>query len=294
MKEKVFQWIQEGCNFNAGLNLLAEIGKNKQLPRIMAGHENRYAGKLLYELCKAAGFSLSEFQQIKESLQQIVEQLSCHLGDDLNSQAQDCDPPADDPPAGDPSADDSPIDNPPVSNSPEDNPPADETSGEKKLPESVEKVIKEHADLFKLRSQLHEQMGGLPEDNNDETVKKRKNLSDSIALISPRIDLMFAAKEAFYINGLLPDLAVLFPEPKAEAEPVQDKLPSDPDELKKIKKNLQSANTKDQNMLEYQDAKKGDKSNPMPPGPKRLKLETRINERNVQIEKIDFKLLSCS
>lgn len=286
MKEKVFQWIQQGCNFNAGLNLLAEIGKNKQLPRIMAGHENRYAGKLLYELCKAAGFSLSEFQQIKESLQQIVEQ--------FNSQAQEGDPPVDDPTAGDPPADDPPTDIPPVNNSPEDNPPADETQGEKKVPESIEKVIKEHADLFKLRAQLHEQMGGLPEDNNDDTVKKRKNLSDSIALISPRIDIMFAAKEAFYNNGLLPDMAVLFPEPKAEAEPAQDNLPSEPDELKKIKKNLQSANTKDQNMLEYQDAKKGDKSNPIPPGPKRLKLETRINERNVQIEKIDFKLLSCS
>jgi len=59
-----------------------------------------------------------------------------------------------------------------------------------------------------------------------------------------------------------------------------------------LKKNLQSANTKDQNMLEFQDAKKGDKPNPMPAGPKRQKLEFRIKDRIAQIEEIDYKILS--
>jgi hypothetical protein len=271
MKEKVFQWIQQGCNFNEGLNLLAEIGKNKQLPRIMAGHENRYAGKLLYELCKAAGFSMSEFQQIKENLQQIVEQ--------FNSQIEAGDPPVGDHPAEDPPGGDPPAD-PPQTDAPVD-----------QLPEEVEIVTREHSDLYKLRAQLHEQMGNLPEENTEVIVKQRKNLSDSIAQLSPRIDLLFEAKEAFYTKGILPNMDILFPKPVSEQEP---SLPDDADELKKMKKNLQSANTKDQNMLDYQETKKGAKPNPMQSGPKRMKIENRISERNEQIEKIDFKLLSCS
>lgn len=299
MKEKVSQWIQEGCDFNAGLTLLSSIGKNKHIARAMAGHEKRYAGKLFYELCKAAGYTMAEFQQIKATLQEIVEKLESEEG-------QVTDPPAVDPPADNPPAGDSPAADPPAADPPAPVPPSAETpvtvaseaatSGNlDQLPADVEKVIKEHADLFRLRAQLHEQMASLPEDNQDETVKKRKNLSDSIALISPRIDLLFAAKEAFYLEGKQPDMAVLFPEPPpAPPASEDDPLPVDADQLRKMKKNLQSANTKDQNMLDFQSEKKADKPNPMPAGPKRLKLEARIKDRTGQIEKIDFKLLSCS
>lgn len=307
MKEKVMQWIRLGCNFNLGLYLLAEIGKNKQLPRLMAGNEKRYAGKLFYELCKAAGYTLQEYQELKDELQNIVEQLVLESGDGnppeggvTTAETSAGDPPAgdastekattDDQSSGDMASTDPPVVDPPIIEVPKVGAPATD-----QLPESVEKVIREHADLFKLRAQLHEQMAGLPESNDDETVKKRRNLSDSIALISPRIDLMFAAKEAFYNEGKLPDISVLFPEP-AQDPPAgpEDNLPADPAGLKKMKKNLQTANTKDQNQLEYQEAKKGTKPNPMPAGPKRIRIEKRISERNRQIEKIDLALLSCS
>lgn len=262
MKNKVQEWIQEGCDFVQGLKLLAEIGKNKQLPRIMAGSEKRYTGKLLYELCKAAGFSMQEFQEMKESLLSSTEQSN---GDNTGFAKPDIPGTNEEPKHG--------------------------IEDAKVLPDCVQRVIKEHSDLFNLRAQLHEQMTELPEDNSQETVKKRKNLSDSIAQLSPRIDLMFAAKESFYTEGKLPDMKILFPEPPAD-NPGASLLPSDPAELKKLKKNLQSANTKDQNMLEFQDAKKGDKPNPMPAGPKRQKLEFRIKDRIAQIEEIDYKLLS--
>ncbi|MHC1773794.1 MAG: hypothetical protein AB9834_00135 [Lentimicrobium sp.] len=162
---------------------------------------------------------------------------------------------------------------------------------EGKIPPEVEQVIKEHSRLFNLRAQLHEQMAGMPENNEEETVKKRKNLSDTIEIMSARIDLMFAAKEAFYTEHKLPVLTILFPEPPANP-PAAETLPEDPKELRKLKKNLQTNNTKDQNQLEYQADKKAPKPNPMPPGPKRLKLETRIKDRLIQIEQIDYKILS--
>ena len=161
---------------------------------------------------------------------------------------------------------------------------------EGKIPPEVEQVIKEHSRLFNLRAQLHEQMAGMPEDNEEETVKKRKNLSDSFEIMSARIDLLFSAKDAFYKEHKLPNLSVLFPEPPANP-PAAEPLPEDPKELRKLKKNLQTNNTKDQNQLDYQDDKKASKPNPMPSGPKRLKLETRIKQRIAQIEQIDYKLL---
>jgi len=305
MKEKVMQWIQLGCNFNLGLYLLAEIGKNKQLPRIMAGNEKRYAGKLFYELCKAAGYTMQEYQELKDELQNIVEQLALESGDEnppeggvTTAETSAGDPPAGDASTGETSGEKLPSEDLPSTDPPAVDPPINEVPkvgapATDQLPESVEKVIREHANLFKLRAQLHEQMAGLPESNDDETVKKRRNLSDSIALISSRIDLMFAAKEAFYNEGILPDITVLFPEP-AQDPPAgpEDNLPADAAGLKKMKKNLQTANTKDQNQLEYQEAKKGAKPNPMPAGPKRIRIEKRISERNEQIGKIDFKLLS--
>ncbi|KAF0198388.1 MAG: hypothetical protein FD166_1441 [Bacteroidetes bacterium] len=318
MKEKVFNWIQQGCDFNEGLTLLSAIGKNKQIARAMAGHEKRYAGKLFYELCKAAGYTMVEYQKIKDTLQDIVNKLDNQSGDN---------PPADDPPADDPPTG-STGDNPDTTGTSAEEPfPADEKKeevtseepaqdtkeqeepvkvpsaaatvkeqGQEKegqLPADVEKVIREHADLFKLRAQLHEQMAELPEDNTEENIKKRKNLSDSIALISPRIDLMFAAKEVYYNEGRLPEMSVLFPEPKVEP-PAVEELPADPKELKKMKKNLQSANTKDQNMLDFQEEKKASKPNPMPKGPKRIKLEARIKERLDKITLIDSKLLEIA
>ena len=164
---------------------------------------------------------------------------------------------------------------------------------EGKIPPEVEQVIKEHSRLFNLRAQLHVQMAGMPENNEEETVKMRKNLSDTIEIMSARIDLLFASKEAFYTEHQLPDLTILFPEPPANP-PEAVPLPDDPKELKKLKKNLQTNNTKDQNQLEYQDDKKAIKPNPMPPGPKRLKLETRIKDRLIQIEQIDYKILSLN
>lgn len=276
MRQRLFEWIENGCDFEEGVSLLASISKNKQLARIMAGREARYADKLMYELCKAAGLGISDYQQFTKYAEQLKAEIS-------NTEVKEIGPAG---PATDPATEDS--ENPdPDKELPED---PEKVDPDKKLPEDVERVIREHADLFKLRAQLHEQMSGLPENNDPEIVKQRKNISDSMALISPKIELLFEAKEAFYTKNVMPDMAVLFPEPKPEQEPVDD-LPNDITELKKMKKNLQSANTKDQNQLEFQSDKKGEKPSQMPVGPKRLKLETRIADRISEIEKIDFKLL---
>jgi hypothetical protein len=60
--------------------------------------------------------------------------------------------------------------------------------------------------------------------------------------------------------------------------------------LKRKKKNLQTANTKDNNLLLYQNKSKLDSKHPMPEGPKRTKIETRIKNRKLQINDIETQL----
>jgi hypothetical protein len=86
----------------------------------------------------------------------------------------------------------------------------------------------------------------------------------------------------------VPTEAEIWPTPKEKAK---TELPDDVEILKKMKKNQQSANTKDQSLLDYQSEKQGTVKKPMPNGPKRMKLENRIKARLKMIEEIDYKLL---
>ncbi len=260
MRQRFFEWIENGCDFDEGVSLLASSAKNKQLHRVMAGREARYADKLMYELCKSAGLEISDYHLFLAFAEQLknVEPVETDQEDSKT----------DDPGTGDPVTKDS----------------------DQQLPADIVRIIKDHSEMVMLRAQLHEQLTSLPENNDPETVKKRKNMIDAMAVISPRIDLFYQVKEAFYTKGEMPNMAILFPEPVQPSEPVNE-LPEDVVELKKMKKNFQSANVKDQNQLEFQTDTKGKEPSPMPEGPKRLKLETRITERIAEIERIDYKLL---
>lgn len=153
------------------------------------------------------------------------------------------------------------------------------------LPSIISRIIKEHSEAYITRSRIHEQMAKL-QGNSEEIVSQRKALSDAIALLSPRIEQLYAAKEAFYKENILPLEQDLFPEVH------ENPLPVDVNVLKKQKKNLQSANVKDQNYLDYQAETRSDILNPLPSGPRRTKIEKRILSRKQQIEAIDQKIVS--
>lgn len=286
MKDRVLQWIEQGCDYNTGILLLADSGKHRQLIKIIVNRPHRYASKLLYELCKEAGIPYLDlghadlYIHTKDSGQAdlVPDNHSFGQADVKNTTAS----------LSTPTPDDLPL---------TDIPSHLKTMSDQdfnRLPVEMQKVIREHSKLFLLRSRLHEQMANLSEDNLPDTVKKRKTLSDSIAELSPRIDQLFQAKEDFYLKSLKPDLAVLFPPllPDAEQSLKNTPLPDSTKELKKLKKNLQSSNVKDQNMLDFQEETKASKPSPMPTGPKRQKLEQRISKRLIQIEAIDYKLLT--
>jgi len=255
MLEKVHKWMAEGCDFDAGIAILTTSVRHKQMVRVMSGRPHRYTEKLKYELLKAAGLNTTiSLNNQLPGPQTPDADFNTRSGNTLLKSNQ-------------------------VKNN--------------QLPEEVEKVIKFHSDAFKTRAILHEAMANLPVDNSDALIARRKELSDQIAECSEIIDVMWKAKEDFYVNNIIPDIKALTAEKLAEENPVV-KLPDDPEELKKMKKNLQSANTKDQCMLDYRQTTKGEKKNPLPDSPKRIKIELRIKQRDTAIVAIDYKLVNSA
>jgi hypothetical protein len=131
-------------------------------------------------------------------------------------------------------------------------------------------------------------MAGLPSGNTKELVLKRKAHSDQIADCSLVIDIMYKAKEDYYTNGTIPDIKRLTElYTKNNDVPV---LPDNIEDLKEMKKKVQSLISKDQFFLDYQQPNKGKNLNPMPKGPKRTKIELRLKNRLESLEAIEIKL----
>lgn len=151
-------------------------------------------------------------------------------------------------------------------------------------PPIIRKIKYEYAELYRHRSIQHKKMAALPAENNETNNKARALCLADVKAASARMDLLYEYIRAFEEKGTLPDGNLLWPKQKEE------ELPNSADRLKQIKKNLQSANSKDRNLLEYQSGRKGDKETPMPDGPKRKKIEARIKDREKHIAEIDNKL----
>jgi len=290
-KEKVIDWIKSGMNYNSGINLLVELVKKVDVSMYI-GRERSMASKLAYEICKAA--KVADHVTWKDFIQNVMEaplivKLPVEGEDELNELTNDG--------TGTKLPEVTPGDEGKlrICEAIAPNIVAVETIATKPLEEYplvMRRVILEYAELFQERSQLHTAMGRLPESNTDSVCAKRAELFNLIKSISDRLELLFVTQEAFAEAGIIPVESELFP-PAAEpvAEVTADTTLMDEDSLKKQKKNLQSGNSKDQTILEYQSNDRTDVKKPMPKGPKRTKIEMRIAERNTRIEEIEVLLL---
>ena len=133
-------------------------------------------------------------------------------------------------------------------------------------------------------------MTGMPESNAESVCAKRAELFDLIKSISAKLEILHSAKKEFDEKGVIPEVDAVFPpEGNEQAEP--DLASLDEAALKKQKKNLQSSNSKDQTILDYQSKERTEVKIPMPNGPKRSRIEMRISDRNKKIVEIDTLLL---
>jgi hypothetical protein len=258
-KLRVIQWIQSGRDYNKGIGLLFEITGDKNSVHAFSGKEHAKAGKLAYEVCKAA--KLADTRTWKDFVRRHAG--TCEAGltapDDLSAV----------------------IDSPDEQITLED-PPSE-------YPPMIRQIVHEYASLFQERSRLHLVMTGLPESNADTVRLKRAELFDMVKSLSARLEVLHEARSLYDTQGVLPDENRLFP---SREEPKNTDLNSmDEETLKKRKKNLQNGNSKDQFLLDYQSQESKTVKNPMPPGPKRTKIEYRINQRIKQIGEIEKALL---
>jgi hypothetical protein len=296
-KEKVIDWITSGMNYNDGINLLVELVKKVDISMYI-GRERSMASKLAYEICKAA--KVADHVTWKDFIRNVMEsplivKLPVEGEDELNELTNDGSgtklPEA---VAGEEGklriceADGEAMEGRNFSE-------VKETIASKPLEEYplvMRRVIMEYAEMFQERSQLHTVMGRLPESNTESVCAKRAELFNLIKSISDRLELLFVTQEAFAKEGIIPVESELF-RPAAEpvAEVTADTTLMDEDSLKKQKKNLQSGNSKDQTILEYQSNDRTEVKKPMPNGPKRTRIELRIADRNKRIEEIEVLLL---
>jgi hypothetical protein len=286
-KTKVTDWIRSGMDYNEGIKLLIEITRKQFWFDLLTGREKTKSGKLAYELCKASQLAdmtswKDVIENIKSSKVKMQEKNVPGLklgklpkiknGEENHQKVFYPIPPKTKVELHIPSELDK-IDSKPVD----------------EYPPVIRRIIHEYAELFQERSKLHAVMTEMPEVNTDEVVAKRSELFDIVKSISARLEFLFSAKNKFDENGTIPDEKEIFPEPKKE-EPLDLNLLDEPS-LKKMKKNLQSNNSKDQALLDYQSKDHGKEKKPMPEGPKRTKLEFRIAERNKKIQEIESLLL---
>ena len=287
-QQEVLAWIEGGCDYDSGAMLYARIGKNQSLKKLFPGRKFRYSGKLLAELCKSVGINKNNLHPITP----VVETKKAVFVKPKPNQ------PAAEPPkpfngkmvpmVPKPAK----VETTPPPASPEPDVELPETLGVTNVaeyPAVMRRVIMEYADTFQERSQCQRIMSEMPESNAEKVKAKRKELFDLVKKHTGRLEQLYEARQKYEADGTLPNEELLWPKPPKK---VETHLPDTADDLKKMKKNLQSANTKDQNMLDYQTEKKGQFKNPMPAGSKRMKLENRIKGRVKLIEAIDFKLVA--
>lgn len=171
------------------------------------------------------------------------------------------------------------------------------------FPKRIASVIREYADAYKKRDMLHKQLAQLPEDNLDETIAKRKALSDEIAGKTEMMERMYPLYVKY--QRLQEDISEQdlksLSKVNDDTQATDEKDAQDTDEsmgdsfedrtkeeLQKLRKSVATKIGRAKNMLEYQQETKADAPNPMPESPKRVKYETKIANLTIELEKIDY------
>jgi len=281
---KVISWIKSGMEYTSGVDLLVKLTRKQTFYNLFTGKDKSLPDKLGYEICKAA--ALANHVTWKNFIREV--QAVNNASENQSTDFYDFKMPEQIPS----NENNSKICVPDSADTTETIETAEtiETKPLSEYPSVIRRIIHEYAALFQERSKLHSVMVEMPESNAESVCAKRAEIFDLIKSISARLEILYSTKKAFDEKGIIPEESTVFlPVGKEEAEPELASL--DEASLKKQKKNLQSSNSKDQTMLEYQSKERTEVKTPMPNGPKRSKIEMRIAERNKKIAEIETLLL---
>lgn len=152
-------------------------------------------------------------------------------------------------------------------------------------PEEIKKVVIEYSNLYNDRGIAHRKLRELGDSNEAEVVKQRKDLADEIKEKSEKMEDLFKAFKEYKETGMIH-------EDEEEEEMHGNEQPRTVEEMKRLKKNLQASIVKDKNLLLYRTKTKpaSGKENPLPDGPRRIRLEKRVKQKEKEIEKLDLEI----
>lgn len=141
-------------------------------------------------------------------------------------------------------------------------------------------------------SRITEELFNLGTENDDATVTRRKALLDERIPLIERYNQVYEAKEAFFGGELSEEqlFKVVMNQPDTEPRPPQDYSALSDLELNKRLHAAQTAITRYNNQLLYQQNKKADNENPMPDCPKRRDIENSLAVRTAELEALKSEL----
>lgn len=167
-------------------------------------------------------------------------------------------------------------------------------AGEIELPQNVATVVRKYAAAYRQRDMLHKQLAELPEDNSEDTIKKREPILEEIDKCSALMERLYPLYERFQAGTIhdLSDEDLASLEDKESATPVEEKdvdlSAMTKDELMKIQKSIKTKIHRANCQLLYQQDSVADKENPLPPSPAREKYEAKIRNLSAELEKVQY------
>ena len=308
----VLQWIESGCDYVQGTILYGQFGKNIFLRTDFHSKQRKYATKIIYELCKSVGLDYAQLQKdnlipdlnAAKSESESTQEEKNLVHNSTDGQVEDVDPDelngTDEvkkqitqiPEDVQTKLTDQAAPNPPtIDLAFAEMPEILSATNIAEYPPIIRRIIAEYAETFQERSKTHRILTEMPQGNSQALKTKRAEIFDLVKAFTIRLEYLFKIRQQFEQNGELPLEDEVWPKPKELQETT---LSDDPEELRKMKKNQQTANTKDQNMLDFQTMVKGDEKKILPSGLKRTRIENRIKGRLKFIQEIDLKLVSLN
>lgn len=163
-------------------------------------------------------------------------------------------------------------------------------------------IIKRYADLYRQRDMAHRQLKQVGEKNDDASCILRKQLAEQIEQATDMMEAIYPYYEKFTTTGEQPsddDVSRLTSEPKPVDAPVDDSQSVDissmsKEDLTKLQYNLAKRISRSRNKLLYQSENKLEQENPLPDGPKRIKLEKRIASLEKELDAVKLRIAELS
>lgn len=175
-----------------------------------------------------------------------------------------------------------------------------EVSSFEQMPEVMQLVVKAFADAYKQRARLARQRVEIGENNDEESVARRKQIGEQMDQLTSYMDALAPLKEAYDSNGSVPSREdydkIAAGVMQTEAKPVKadntsvDYKSMDTDSLRKRRKSLTNQITRKENQLLYQSDSKQAVEKPLPDSPKRVKLLKQVENLKAERSKVEYEL----